>query len=142
MIKRILVPLDGSEASEKALAYAADLAKFSSATITMLTVVLRFQSSLPRVEQLEAHSKKLALDYLRPVQERLRGQGIDSDVLVECGQPADVIAEVAKRQQADLIVMSTHGAGSSGKYAMGSVALKVLQVAPCPVTMVRIGQAA
>ncbi|MBI3742699.1 MAG: universal stress protein [Chloroflexi bacterium] len=136
MIKHILVPLDGSEYAERARAFAQDLAEPLKASITLLMVLQRGLASFPRVAELDAHSKKLAMDYLVPFRERARAK---TDVQVEFGNPAEVIADVATKSSADLIVMSTHGLGSSVQHPMlGSVALRVLHLAPCPVTMVRI----
>ncbi len=50
-----------------------------------------------------------------------------------------MIVQYAREHDIDLVVMSTHGIGAKGGYAMGSVALKVLQTAPCPVLLRRIG---
>jgi nucleotide-binding universal stress UspA family protein len=139
MIKHILVPLDGSEYAEHALAYAQDFAKAMDARLTLLMVLMRGLPSFPRVKELDEHSRKLAMDYLSPLRDKAKGLGLNAEARVEFGQPAEAIAEVATRDKADLIIMSTHGLGSSGRQVMlGSVALKVLHSAPCPVTMVRI----
>ena len=136
MIKRILVPLDGSEYAERAREFAEDVAEPMKANITLLMALKRGLSSFPRVAELDEHSKKLAMDYLVPFRENARAK---TDVRVEFGNPAEVIADVANNIKADLIVMSTHGLGSSTQHpTLGSVALQVLHLAPCPVTMVRI----
>jgi nucleotide-binding universal stress UspA family protein len=59
------------------------------------------------------------------------------EVLDEMGPPADVIAEVATRLPADLIVMVTHGRRGLARLVEGSIAEKVLRHAPCPVLAVR-----
>ena len=138
MFKHILVPLDGSEQAERALAYARELVQATGARLTLLTVILRFQHSLPRIEHLEETSRRLALDYLEPVAEKLPA-GVRCDLRVTFGEPAEAITTLARDENVDLIVMSTHGTGATGRDALGSVALKVLRTAPCPVTMVRIG---
>lgn len=63
--------------------------------------------------------------------------GVKCEILDEMGKPADVIAEVATRLHADLIVMVTHGRRGLARLVEGSVAEKVLRNAPCPVLAVR-----
>ncbi|MBI4198513.1 MAG: universal stress protein [Chloroflexi bacterium] len=138
MIKHILVPLDGSEYSEKALDVARELAQLAGAHVSLLTVILRFGAVLPSQWQLQESSQAHIRQYLHPIRERLAQQGLDVSAHVDFGNPADAIADFARQEGVDLIVMSTHGVGSRSNYALGSVALKVLQIAPCPVTMRRV----
>jgi nucleotide-binding universal stress UspA family protein len=142
MVKHILVPLDGSEYSEKALGFAIDLAQTTGARISLLTVILRFGVVLPSRQQLEESSRSHIRDYLHPIRDRLVEQGLQVSAHVDFGNPADAIADFANQEKVDLIVMSTHGVGSRGAYALGSVAMKVVQIAPCPVTMYRTVEAA
>ncbi|MBI4339671.1 MAG: universal stress protein [Chloroflexi bacterium] len=138
MIKHILVPLDGSEYSEKALGFGAEMARATGARVSLLTVILRFGVVLPGQRQLEESSQRPIHEYLHPLQGRLAAQGLGVTAHVDFGNPADAIADFARQENVDLIVMSTHGVGNRSTYALGSVALKVLQVAPCPVTMLRV----
>ncbi|MBI4202201.1 MAG: universal stress protein [Chloroflexi bacterium] len=138
MIRHILVPLDGSEYSEKALVFASELARTTGAHISLLTVILRFGAVLPNQRQLEESSHFQVHQYLQPIRERLTSEGLDVSASVDFGNAADAIADFARQEGVDLIVMSTHGIGSRSTYALGSVALKVLQIAPCPVTMQRV----
>ncbi len=59
------------------------------------------------------------------------------DVDVAAGQPAETIVRVALERNADLIVMGTHGRTGLGRVLLGSVAEKVVRLAPCPVLTVR-----
>ncbi|MCH7553443.1 MAG: universal stress protein [Chloroflexi bacterium] len=138
MITHMLVPLDGSDYSEQALEYATGLAKDEGSRVTLLTVIIRYNRSLHQVEKLDEASRQLAMEYLEPLRDRLSQAGIRAEATVVFGAPADAIARAATEAGADLVIMSTHGAGSTGRYALGSIAVKVLQVAPCPVTMIRI----
>lgn len=142
MFKHLLVPLDGSEYGARALAYAEGLAKGSGAKISLLTVLLRPASeNAPVIPKLDDQSRKFAEAHLDLTASAVRERGLaDVSAVVEFGEPAERITEYARSQGADLIVMSTHGLGATGRYAIGSVALKVLMTAPCPVFMVRIEQ--
>ena len=64
--------------------------------------------------------------------------GYDTDVHVEktTGQPAHVIAELAKRVDADLILTGTRGHGPVAGLILGSVTTRLLMIAPCPVVVV------
>lgn len=137
MFSHVLVPLDGSEYSERALNYAVDIAKSTGATVSLLTVILRYPlPNLPRAAELDEHSRKLAEEYLASKAGPLGN--IVAKQTVMFGEPAQCITEYAESEGVDLIAMSTHGIGATGKYALGSVAMKVLMTAPCPVLMVRI----
>ncbi len=138
MIKHILVPLDGSEYAEKALSVAEDLARSTGARLSLLTVVLRLGAKLPGQQQMEENSEAHVRQYLDPTRSRLAQDGLDVSACVDFGNPADAIADFAERHNVDLIVMATHGVGARSTYALGSVALKVLQIAPCPITMLRV----
>lgn len=137
MYSHLLVPLDGSEYSERALSHAHELAKAGGGKVSLLSVIRRPSTHVPEVAELDEQSKERAMDYLAPKAESLKDIG-DVKTNVEIGEPAEVITEYSRSKGVDLIVMSTHGIGATGKYALGSVAMKVLMTAPCPVFMVRI----
>ena len=137
MFTRILTTLDGSEFSERELAFTRYLAKSTGASVTLLTVVEAAEGAVPSESQ--EHQGRRWLEYLAEKAELLREDGPDDvDTQVKYGEPAKLIAETARELRADLIVMSTEGVGAHGDYALGSVALSVLMTAPCPLFMVRI----
>ena len=142
MFGRILVPLDGSEYGERALPYATDFARLAATQVFLLSVVPT--ATAPMLEPSSESDEDRARPwkkYLDGHAEALRAAGIE-DVVAEVrfGPPARVIIEAARDEEVDLIIMSTHGLGASGRYALGSIALKVLMTAPCPVFMVRIAE--
>ena len=110
--------------------------------MNLLAVVPTVSSaSAPAATELNENRGKAALAYLEENAKALRGAGVsDVTTLVRVGDPARLITEVARELGADLIVMSTQGLGADGRYALGSVALKVLMTAPCPVFLVRINK--
>ena len=134
MFKSLLVPLDGSEYSERALAMALELARLTGARVTALTVVLAYKDAhVPEVPSLEAQAKRRAEEYLKPFIDEGRAAGFELEGVVAHGSPAEEILRAANEQDVDLIVMSTHGIGAEGRHALGSVALRVLQTSACPV---------
>ncbi len=140
-IKRILVPIDFSACSKKALQYALPLARQHRAALTLLYVVPPTYGAGEYggidYAQLEAGMKeggekelaKLAVDEV--------GGAVAADTLVRVGSPAVNIIEVARSLPADLIVISTHGRTGLKHVFLGSVAEHVVQRAPCPVFVVR-----
>jgi nucleotide-binding universal stress UspA family protein len=141
LIRKIVVPLDGSEYSERALANATDLAQDSHAVLSLITVISAYRDAhLPVVPKLEEQARHRAASYLEPFVEAAKGKGVPVVAKVAEGAPAEEIVHWAEESDADMIVMSTHGIGAAGRHALGSIAMKVLESAPCPVLMVRIPQ--
>lgn len=145
MIKRILIPLDGSKLAEKALPYAEELAYQFQAELVLMQVLqpaliaanydsyvsFAYQESWP-----QDHSEAEA--YLNSLRGELRELHIPARSIVLNSQPvADAIVDLAHEHQIDVIVMSTHGRSGLSRWIYGSVATKVLQQAPCPVFLVR-----
>lgn len=140
-VKHILVPIDFSDCSKKALQYALPLAKEHQATLTLLYVVAPAygagESGGVDYAQLEASMReggekelaKLAVD-------EVRGE-LSAATLIRVGSPAREIIETARSLPADLIVISTHGRTGLKHVFLGSVAEHVVQRAPCPVFVVR-----
>jgi nucleotide-binding universal stress UspA family protein len=136
MFTHILVPLDGSEFSEKAIEPARSLAEMYGGRITLLTVMLRFPESRLQVPVLDQRSEERGRQYLEDVRAAHMGTpSVPVDLVVKHGMPAERITEVALDSRADLLVMSTHGT-SGTRYTLGSTAWKILQDAPCPVLLI------
>lgn len=139
MIKRILVPLDGSDLAAQALIHAAMQARGFDARISLLRVVEPVSSSAPgREAAVEISSVEEDIDiYLEGVAESLGAEGLTVDSFVQSGAPAESIITFAKAEDIDLITMSTHGRSGIGRWVYGSVADKVLRGADVPVILVR-----
>ena len=140
-VKRILVPIDFSDCSKKALQYALPLAKEHAAALTLLYVVPPAYGAgeygAIDYAQLEAGLKEGGEKELaKLVVDQVRGE-VSADTLVRVGSPAREIVETARSLPADLIVISTHGRTGLKHVFLGSVAEHVVQRAPCPVFVVR-----
>ena len=143
MFKHILVPLDGSEYSERAIEPAQSLAEKYSARLTLLTVMLRFPASRLHFPMLAQGSEARGRQYLEEMRTtKLGAVSVSVDMAVQLGTPAESIAEFAINAQVDLIVMSTHGTSGPGRgrHGLGSTAWKILQDAPCPVLLIAVHQ--
>lgn len=138
-IKKILVPIDGSDASERAFSYAVAFAKRTAAEIILLYVVDADTLMYPvyRVSLAEtdtASVKKKGEDILA-----LYAQDAPEDVkvrrIVSIGVPGSSIIRTA--EGADLIVMGNSGKGSVSSFVMGSVSHYTVHHAECPVLIVK-----
>jgi len=124
MFAKILVPLDGSELSERAVPYATVLAKAATGSLTLVRVVLD-----------PAHEDEAKAE-LATVAEKVAKLGVNADVRVIYGHPAEMIIDAAASDQHTMIVMSTHGRSGLGRWLYGSVADQVLREATVPVLLV------
>lgn len=134
-MKTILVPLDDSALAERSLAPAADLARATGAALVLVQGVPFFTSPYAREREERANVAE-AIDYLQGVQQRLAAEGLAATIEPLPGTPVQAILFAALRHRADLIALSTHGAGLQAAI-MGSVASAVLQHSECPVLVVR-----
>lgn len=146
MFKKILLPLDGSELSERAIEPALMLAKQVNGKVILLQApVMDLVVSHPVAggygvllpEQSSEQAFEEASDYLDRVVDTYRHPEVTLIKLVLEGDPASLIVDTAAAEQADLIVMSTHGRSGLDRFIMGSVTEKVLQKAACPVLALR-----
>jgi len=149
MLKKILVPLDGSPLAEKALPYAETFAQTFGGEL-ILVWVLQQPMVMPvdhggvAVVPLEAmmeQAEKSANEYLGQLEEKYRQKNISTRVAVLKSQTvAEAIIDLATQEKVDVIVKTTHGRSGLSRWLFGNVALKVLQGAPCPVFLVRISE--
>lgn len=141
--KHILVPLDGSELAELALAHAFSLAELSQSDVTLLQVILPIdhvisdEEHLIYVDQQWANQREFALTYLKKICKRDGPRNIKIHLAVEMGSPAETIIDYAHEKPIDLVVMATHGRSGLQRWVYGSVADKVLRGANVPVLLVR-----
>lgn len=148
---RVLVPLDGSEASEAVLPVVERLAAPRGLRIVLLEVI-DARPSAPledssirlgeRLVELAAFRREEAERYLAKVAEPLKERGLPVEWAVRQGNPAETIAALATEVRADLIAMATHGRGGLERLFFGSVAEGVLEQAPVPVLLLKAGRSA
>jgi nucleotide-binding universal stress UspA family protein len=132
----ILVPLDGSPLADRALPYAATLARSSHARLALVRAALAH--TLPGVDPSEAQVTVVqrAERELEATAERLRSEGLTVETHVYYDEAARAIVDAAEQATVDLVVMSTHGRGGIGRWVYGSVADRVLRRVAAPVLLV------
>jgi nucleotide-binding universal stress UspA family protein len=143
MYKKILVPLDGSELSKKALDPAEKLAKTFDAEIILFQVVpfMPIYGSPELVTPLiiDEKQKEAAERDLTNLAEEIKKRGIKVVATVRTGQQVAVeIIDFAKESGIDLIVMSTHGRSGFTRWVLGSVTHKVLTRAETPILLIHL----
>ena len=145
---RILVPLDGSCLSERALPVARVLARKFESQIILLRVLdiptptaptSHLEETIGWIREARRHALQDAQSYLETIQRELYGEGFEARILLRDRSPAEDILDVACAEDIDLIVMSSHGKGGLARWSFGSVAERVARHSLCPVLLVRQG---
>ena len=144
-VKRLLCPVDLSETSQHALEQAAVVAAWFESRLTVQHVYSQVFLPIPSLAMpgysadlvVGEDDRRRLVDDVTEFAAPARQAGVDTDVIVEMGQPVPRILDLARALPADLIVMGTHGRGPVAHMLMGSVAEKVVRKAPCPVLTVR-----
>ena len=140
-LRSILVPVDFSDCSKKALQYAIPFAREFGAGITLLHVVRLDYAAGPEFggmdfPLLESDCKKRAQAQLTALAEEGLRKQVPTATEVRVGNEAMEIVQAARRLESDLIIISTHGRTGLKHVFMGSVAENVVRLAPCPVLVV------
>ena len=142
--RRILHPTDFSGASGAAFKRAIALAKADKAQLFIAHVIappmpIAGEGYIPPnlYEDLEASARKYAEKKLAALQVKARAAGVRAASLVLEGVAHEQIGRAARSKKVDLIVIGTHGRTGLQHVLHGSVAAKVVRLAPCPVLTVR-----
>jgi nucleotide-binding universal stress UspA family protein len=141
--QRILCPVDFSDFSLNAYAYARSLAQHYKAHLSLLNVVQPLTVTYPyyympaQMTRLSSELVDKARRQLRELAEKYASDAVQPETVVEEGFIADVILGFAENQKADLIVMGTHGRRGLDRLVIGSVTERVLRKSPQPVLAVR-----
>ncbi|GIK77962.1 MAG: universal stress protein [Acidobacteria bacterium] len=134
MSSKIVVGLDGSVGSDRALEAAAEVAKRDGAALVLCHVVERIAA---KGDMAPVHADEP--DVKARVEEQaagLREQGVEAEArfaAIVLGGPARAIADLAEEVGADLIVVGTRGHSALAGVLLGSVTQKLLHLAQCPV---------
>ena len=140
-IKKILVPVDGSDASKHALKMAIDLAKVYGAKLVVTCIADVSEAAYPIMGvtldkngfiNIKAKAEKLlaALKEEIPIE-------LDHEEIVETGIPGAGITEIVEQQGIDMVVIGNSGKGAVSSFVMGSVNQYVIHHVKCPVLVVK-----
>jgi nucleotide-binding universal stress UspA family protein len=140
---KLLVPIDGTEASHRALSFAVKLAEGIAASEIHALYVhppidvsgkVQVYVTEERMRQLATEQSQEILD---AIEGRLRGTPLAHTVEMREGDPAEIIARRAEELGCDAIVMGTRGMGRVAGFVLGSVATRVVHLTSLPVTLVK-----
>lgn len=139
MFEHIVVAVDGSEHSHRALEHAKALAEGFGSSLILVHAFHHTSDLLgfDEYEKLVARRELAGQAVLDQARGKLGATALDVQEELLEGPPAEAILSVAQTSHADLIIMGTRGLGALKGLVLGSVSHKVVQLAHCPVLMVR-----
>ena len=139
-LKKILVPVDFSECSAKALQYAIAFAEQFHASLTLAYVIeINYGAGEAAIIDLEKTKREMIEEGKRKIATLARQtpKAIPTGTVVETGTPYDEIVRLTEELEIDLVIMSTHGRAGLKRFFIGSTTEKVVRHASCPVLVVR-----
>ena len=145
IIRRILVAVDGSDASVGASNYAIDMAKKLQASLTVLFIVspatyIDFgYAKVGTMNEIESTKKELAQNEVDKVNKKAmeRGVSVKTDVLINRISVVKEIVEYAEKHKMDLIITGSRGMTGFKRILLGSVASDIVTYSHCPVLVVK-----
>jgi nucleotide-binding universal stress UspA family protein len=155
LFKNVLVPLDGSEHSLRALETAIQIAKKFDAKITLIHVfsvtatpvimpepTTLTPSGVPimtpaEVTKIVETARGVGRDILTDGKQKVESESIEVQMVLEEGNTVHEITKFAKEAKSDLIIMGVKGIGKLRELLVGSVSEGVIKQAPCPVLIVK-----
>lgn len=147
MYQKIMVPLDGSKLAECVFPHVDALARGCLVkTITFVQAVEPFQYpsyaeeltiTPDEIHRINSDNRVAAETYLKKWADNFKYENVNVRWEVLTGRPADVLADYAVKNQADLILIATHGRSGVSRWVWGSIADRLLRSACVPVLMVR-----
>ena len=145
-LHRILVPIDFSEHSKKALQYAIPFAEQFKASVDLLYVVeptvypADFSFGQVGFPAIEDELRQRGSEELEALIKREIGKRMQARSAVRTGKAFNEIDQYAQEESVDLIIIATHGHSGVEHVLFGSTAEKVIRHAPCPVLVVRLSE--
>ncbi|MDR3625519.1 MAG: universal stress protein [Ignavibacteriaceae bacterium] len=142
-IKKILVPIDFSDYSKRALKYAVNFAKKFNAQLFLIYVVEPiiyppdFSMGQIAIPSVDLEMDKRAFEELNKLAEKEIPAELIANTIVKTGKPFIEIIETASEENIDIVIIATHGHTGMEHILFGSTAEKVVRKAPCPVLILR-----
>ncbi len=137
MYKHIMVAVDGSDNALRAVSQVAELVKLiDDVKVDVLSVIAIDVYSDMIYDPIEAHGEAQR-ELLEPALGILREAGIEPEIVLLHGRPADEIIRYASEGGADLLVIGSRGLNALQEFAIGSVSHKVIKHSKCPTLVVK-----
>lgn len=143
-MRHVLYATDFSAASRRAFITALTIARSLGAKLTIIHVLAPFVATVPEqyidavtLDQLGKQARQWSGRQLDRLSSAAKKARLKAATELRDGDPAEQIVRAARSTRADLIVVGTHGRRGLQKFFLGSVAERVVKMAPCPVVTVR-----
>ena len=141
-MKRILVGVDGSKESRNAVKFAVELGREHGSRVTLAGVVdlpeaLGAPELMAQVSHWQGEAGTRLMVVLNSIAAEITIPGVVVDTQILAGSPAEMLADLASREGHDLVVVGHRGRGAFARGLLGSVADRLVQICPKPVTVVR-----
>lgn len=137
MYKHILVAVDGSDNSLRAVEQAAEIAKLANDIKIELASVIAIDVYSDMVyDPIEAHGEAQR-ELIQPAVDVVEKAGLEAHVALLHGRPADEIIRYAEAEGVDLLIIGSRGLNALQEFAIGSVSHKVIKHSKCPVLVVK-----
>lgn len=145
MFQKILIPVDGSEGSWRALNTAVEIGKKFGSELLVVNVIQPYNNAAllavpldhATVSQGNSELEKIGDKVLEMAHERLAGYEYKTEYCLEIGHPSERIIALAKKSKADAIIIGSRGLSGIAEFFLGSVSSKVSQYASIPVLIVK-----
>jgi len=135
---KVLIPIDGSEHSRKALQRGLEMAEKQGAQVTVMTVAPAAGTILDEMRNIQDKLNEEYRNWLEEAKAMFAAKGIKVETVFEIGLvPGNNIIRLAEEEKFDRIIMGATGMNGLARILMGSTASKVVAHAPCEVTLVR-----
>lgn len=139
-LKRILVPVDGSEYADRAVLRAIELGKIAKGTLYLLNVIeipLELFEGPGEIAQVKESLKLAGEEIVRKLKRRVKEEGLEVESYVVEGIIEEEILRIGEEKECDLIVMGSHGKTGIKRFLMGSVTERVIKMGNKPVLVVK-----
>jgi nucleotide-binding universal stress UspA family protein len=139
-MKKVIVATDGSPDADKAIDRAIEIAKKEEIELIVVNVAEEYcpiglaEMDCGTISDIVMKESK---GIMSTSLEKIKAAGISARGIIEEGSPAETIIKIAKREKADEIIVASHGKHGAIKFVSGSVSARVVEWAPCPVTIVK-----
>lgn len=145
MFKKILIPVDGSEGSWRALSHAEEIGKKFGSELLVVNVIQPYNNAAllavpldhATINQGNSELEKVGDRVLEMAQEKLAGYPSKVEYSLEIGHPSERIIALSKKTGSDAIVLGSRGLSGIAEFFLGSVSSKVAQYATVPVLIVK-----
>lgn len=143
MFKKIVVALDGSPSSTKALEAALSMSKSEDSQLSFIHVVKEVHPQFAAgeivlsVTELNSALRQDGERILQEAEDEAKKSHVDFSTKLVSGDPAEKILHFAKEEQTELIILGSRGLGTIKEWMLGSVSHKVTQLAECPVLVIK-----